>query len=378
MGKKEKVDKKEDVVEDKKEETPIVLVSTPNPDDPAIAPKFTEKQSKELAKMVDKFNEDSAPCSDEMFKTGSISMDYLFGGGYPVGRSVLLSAPPGLGKTLIALCLAKQRLSTIEKGIVLYLDAEKALSLALAQKILGPLYSRFIVHTPRSYEVALKMVNEYAGLEPIRMVIVDSITQLQPESVFKDKDEEKVSGRLGGKAAADVFFCYSLRMSSQAGKFGVLFLNQIRANISMGYGGGHGPATKAAGGYSLKHSVDFNVMMKSVEALKDNGKNIVGCSVKMMCEKNRVVGNRTAVMFLKYGIGFSNIATLIDMVKMKYGSKAGAYVHVKIPDLNVDGNFQNKELNDLVVNNFDAMNLLFNREDVLLSYFSEAAKGNYD
>jgi hypothetical protein len=138
------------------------------------------------------------------------------------------------------------------------------------------------------------------------------------------------------------------------------------------YGGGRGPQTKAAGGFALKHSVDFNVMMKSLAPVKDDGGNVKGCSVSMLCEKNRVVGNRNAVMFLKYGIGFSNVATMVDMVKRKYGTMGGAYCRVKIPDLSIDENLHgNQGLNDFVSKNFDGLALLFNREDVLADYFAE-------
>jgi len=297
--------------------------------------KVTVRACKEL---VEVFNRDYPPSSVDFVPTGSVMLDYLFGGGFPRGKVVLFSSAKALGKTLVAVSMCKSLLQST-KGVVLYLDVEQGLDKSLIEKVIPEdVRERFIVHTPATYEAAELIIEGYsASKEGLIGVIIDSVTALLPESVL-----DKENNRIGAKASAEGMFTFRLKIMAAVNRFGVLYINQQRANIQMS-GGGKGSPYKAAGGFALPHNIDYDIMMKPDSFVKDLIGNKIGACVRLVNDKNRVVGDRSVYLYLKYGYGISNIASIVSLLKFKgFVKAAGPYFKVTLPfldkEVNVNGN----------------------------------------
>jgi RecA/RadA recombinase len=296
--------------------------------------------------------------------SGSFVMDYLFGGGFPIGKIVQLSSQPYLGKSLTALSMCKGVLDSNPGKIVLYLDSERgvtllllgtlgflreswraywedltsrsaksgespAIDIILNDYLKDEYLSRFFVFTPPTYEDVEELTAKFVETNRLILVVVDSITKLWPRDVWESEEKKKP---IGVKAAYEPFFNARIHYQAGVAKFGLLYINQMRANIQM-TGGGRGPALKIAGGLSSQHEPDVLFTMKMQLPITNDRKEKVGACVLVTQDKNRMVGNRSAYLYLKYGYGISNLGTLVSMAKWSGLCKqAGPYYSLEDPN----------------------------------------------
>lgn len=326
--------------------------------------------------------------------SGSFVMDYVFGGGFPIGKIVQISSQPYLGKSTMSLSMCKGVLDSNPGKIVIYFDSERGVTLLLLGSVgflrdgWKTLYdeltatstnsgdssaidvvlndylkdeykNRFFVYTTPTYEDVEETIEQYVKSDKLLLVVIDSITKLWPREVWDSEDGKKP---IGAKANYEVFFNAKMHYQAGIAKFGLLYINQMRANIQM-TGGGRGPATKPAGGMSSQHEPDVLLTMKMQLPITNDRKERIGACVHITQDKNRMVGNRSAYLYLRYGYGISNLATMVSMVKWSGMCKqAGPYYTLEDPTIDfgegvglpVKAQGGNK-LDDLVSKNFDAI-----------------------
>lgn len=267
----------------------------------------------------------------KIVSTGSIVLDYVLGGGFPIGKTMLLSSAPSLGKTLTTVWMAKAVLEEDPEAKALLIDAESGIVDLLKGTILTPeLEKRFVHIAPHTYEDTEEVIRDFISKGNLRFLAIDSITSLMPNSVLNEGDN-----RVGAKAGMEGTFIPKLKALASMAGFGVVYVNQQRANIQMT--GRKGAATKSAGGWALKHYTDIEVFMRPRFYIYDNSNNKRGACVRYYCEKNRLVGNRDGYVFLKYGSGILNLPSINQALKyFNYVTQAGSYFKIKAKDLGLD------------------------------------------
>lgn len=325
--------------------------------------------------------------------SGSLTLDYIFGGGFPIGKIVMFEAAKGVGKSLMSLVICKAVLDADPEAVVLYLDIELGLVESLIKNVMGDDYKekygpRFVWISPKSYEESERILIEYMGTGKLRLVIYDSLTALMTDKMLEtpkeSKDGDEPASPYSGvgmmpKARAEALFCQKMKIFASAGKFGVVYVNQLRANIQM-TGNRNAPKDKGAGGYGSGYYNDAMLRIQPVHYIEDNRKNRLGCIARITCpEKNRLVGSRTAYIYLKYGRGISNVATVSSMLK-HFGSisQGGAHFTIKDPLLDLGAGLGvevkalgNAGVDEIISAHFDHIVAAYRESGKLEKFFEE-------
>ena len=266
---------------------------------------------------------DTAKKSVEVISSGVLPLDVALGiGGYPKGRIVEIFGPEGSGKTTIALCAVAEAQKA--GGIAAFIDAEHALDPRLA-KTLGVDIENLYLAQPDSGEQALYILDQMVRTGAVDVVVVDSVAALTPQA--------EIDGRIGesqmGLQAR--LMSYSLRrLASIIAKTNciVIFINQLRALISTGYG--QGPTETTTGGRALKFYASVRLEVRRGKKLEKSDVTI-GHELYLKVVKNKLAPPfRTAHASLIYGKGIPVGVAVVDMA-IDYGviGRKGSWVTYK-------------------------------------------------
>ena len=249
---------------------------------------------------------DTAKKNVDVISSGVLPLDVALGiGGYPKGRIVEIFGPEGSGKTTIALCAIAEAQKA--GGIAAFIDAEHALDPRLA-RTLGVNIEDLYLAQPDSGEQALYVLDELVRTGAVDIVVVDSVAALTPQAEIEGRIGES---QLGLQAR---LMSYSLRrLASVIAKTNcvVIFINQLRAMISTGYG--QGPSETTTGGRALKFYASIRLEVKRGKRL-DKGEVTIGHELFLKVVKNKLAPPfRTGHTSLIYGKGIPNEISLVDM-----------------------------------------------------------------
>ena len=266
---------------------------------------------------------DTAKKSIEVISSGVLPLDVALGiGGYPKGRIVEIFGPEGSGKTTIALCAVAEAQKA--GGLAAYIDSEHALDPRLAAT-LGVDVSNLYLAQPDSGEQALDILDQVVRSGAVDIVVVDSVAALTPQS--------EIDGRIGesqmGLQAR--LMSYSLRrLASIIAKTNciVIFINQLRAMISTGYG--QGPTETTTGGRALKFYASIRLDVRRGKKI-DKGDVTIGHELYLKVVKNKLAPPfRMGHTSLIYGKGIPKDIVIVDMA-IDYGviAKKGSWLAYK-------------------------------------------------
>ena len=335
------------------------------------------KPTGQADEMIKKFSHLYPVHDTKWIPTGSLAMDYLLGNGLPMGKTVSFFSGYAVGKTTTVLHLVKAVLDADPENVVLYIDAERALDESLKLSILGEDYKkkygkRFGHFRTSIYEQVEDLLVEFMGTRSLKLVVIDSETNLKTQAQSDGEDR-----RIGTKAGYQSVFCPRMKDMTDIGRFTVLYVAQERANIVTT--GRADSLTKSAGGHSFHHNNDIELNLKVRSKIYDGVKNTVGAVVRVTSKKNRVAGNKSAFMILKYGYGISNIATLVSVLKWSgLVKQGGAYFTLTHPKINAGEGVGkptkaqgNSGLETLVTEHFGHIVDVLRSEGTIKKYFEE-------
>ncbi|WP_300525178.1 recombinase RecA [Aminiphilus sp.] len=243
----------------------------------------------------------------EVIPTGILPLDVALGvGGLPRGRVVEIFGPEGSGKTTIAL----HALAEAQKqgGIVAFIDAEHALDPRLAAAVGVDIASMYLSQ-PDSGEQALYILDALVRSGAVDIVVVDSVAALSPQAEIDGKigDPQQV----GLQARLMSYALRRLTSSISRSRTVVVFINQLRAQISSGYGSG--PSETTTGGRALKFYSSLRIEVKRGKAL-NKGDDAIGHELWIKVVKNKLAPPfRTAHTTLVYGKGVPREMAAVDM-----------------------------------------------------------------
>lgn len=242
----------------------------------------------------------------EVIPSGILPLNVALGiGGFPKGRIVEIFGPEGSGKTTVALyALAEAQKAG---GVAAFIDAEHALDPRLAAT-LGVNIESLYLSQPDSGEQALYVLDTLVRSGAVDIVVVDSVAALTPQA--------EIDGRIGesqlGLQAR--LMSYALRrLTSIISKTNccVIFINQLRALISTGYGSG--PTETTTGGRALKFYSSVRLEVRRGKKI-ERGDETIGHEVYMKVVKNKQAPPfRSAHASLIYGKGIPKGVAVVDM-----------------------------------------------------------------
>lgn len=274
--------------------------------------------------------------------TGNMVIDYVIGGGIPMGRVIEIAGMPSSGKTTTALQAAANLQRIInsggdpERGIgpedkILYLDYEQAMDPEYAASLgLDVFHDSFIFAQPASLERGANFCLATMRTGRIRMVIVDSVAAMQPET--------KVDGEIGAYHVglhAKFITDFVSNANNVAAEFNtaLVLINHTKEKIGMTRPG-MPPVRTTPGGVGAKFFASVRLEYEQRKQYKgkiynpilgEDDEQVVANDVQVKSIKNKLAPPyRKQVVRVRYGKGFDNfhaaISVLIAHKKIVYSS----------------------------------------------------------
>lgn len=259
--------------------------------------------------------------------TGSISLNNALGvGGIPKGRVIEIYGGESAGKTTLAYSIAKHCQKLEEKCI--FIDAEHAFDYDYAQKngiIIGELEDKnaMTVIQPDFGEQALEIVQKAIETKEVGLIIVDSVASLVPKAEIEGEmidDTIALQARLMSKMLRKLTGIISKTNTA------VIFINQIRSNIHIGYGS---PST-TTGGRALRFYASIRIELKRIKTIKQ-GEDCIGSLIQANIVKNKVAPPfRSAEFEIYFDEGLSETADILEIaIKNNIIEQSGSWFTYK-------------------------------------------------
>jgi len=254
--------------------------------------------------------------------TGSKLLDYITAnrrsGGLPEGRIVEVFGPPGIGKSHIAIQVAR---STQEMGgVVVYIDTENATSVENLSLLGVDITKRFVYVDTHCTEEVLSIA-ESTILKAKAMdkavpitIIWDSVAASSPKAeLIGDYDKETIG--LQARAISKGMRKITGVIANQNVLF--LILNQIRTKIGVMYG----DPTTTPGGKAIPFHSSIRIKLGAGQQIQDKNKNVVGIHVSAKTIKNKVSAPfRDCKFEIHFGIGIKEHEQIFDELR-KHGKE---------------------------------------------------------
>jgi len=275
-------------------------------------PKKTNSEvSKILKEMTVKVKD--ADCSvgsdvlhTDFWPSGNSAIDYVIGGGLPMGKIVEVFGPESSGKTTLLMCWIAEIQS--RGGICALVDIERALSPNYAMK-LGVDLSNLLLSEPDNGESAFEAIRFLVRTNKVKLIGVDSVAGLVPKYELDGKVGDKhiaLQARLVGQG---------LRMLvADIKKAGccVVFLNQLRDKIGVMFGS----PTDTPGGRALKFWASVRLDIRRRKILEDKLKKVLGNTSEVINKKNKVgYPFKKATVDIFYSSGISQYSGLLELAE---------------------------------------------------------------
>jgi recombination protein RecA len=263
--------------------------------------------------------------------------------GYPRRHITEIYGAESSGKTTAAL----QAIAEIQKqgGVAVFLDFEHALDHQYARRI-GVSFDedKLALYQPDTLEKGWQIIHaSIAG--GADLVVVDSVAAMVPDAELNKKKAGEAP-KIGAVAASMAQNLPKVCNWLSTPKYtrnplgtALIFLNQIRATISTGGGGGKGTSENTAGGYALKFFSYLRIKFTRIrtECLpgkkKDplTGREVTrpyGNLTQVKLVKSKVDGKQgfTTEIFIRFNHGIDDHYSLIEAgVATKVVGKSGAF-----------------------------------------------------
>ena len=250
----------------------------------------------------------------------SPQLNYIMGGGYPIGRIIQLYGPESSGKSTLTTYIASEIQKQPTKNIVVYMDFERSFEESHALEIgLDTSPEKFIFLRPENGEEGFTVLEELVKSNQVGLVIVDSDATVPTRNQIAD-DYGKAGFGPQSKLFADALRKFNPILEKY--ETSMIWISQERDNIGVMYG----PDTKPTGGSAIKFYASQRYRVTRIDYIKEAGE-IVGIFMKVRNIKNKAgIPFREAEMKLYYKGGFDTESEYLDyIVKFEFVKQKGAY-----------------------------------------------------
>jgi recombination protein RecA len=252
--------------------------------------------------------------------TGSKQLDYIIAnrhdGGLPEGRIVEIFGPPSIGKSHIAIQIA--RATQGMGGIAVYIDTENATSVDNLALLGVDVSKRFVYVDTHCTEEVLSIA-EATILKAKAMnkdvpitIIWDSVAASSPKAeLVGDYDKESIG--LQARAISKGMRKITGVIANQNVLF--VILNQIRTKIGVMYG----DPTTTPGGKAIPFHSSVRIKLGAGQTIENKKKEVIGIHVSAKTIKNKVAAPFRKCNFeIHFGIGIKEHEQIFDVLR-KHG-----------------------------------------------------------
>jgi len=287
---------------------------------------FTEDLIKSLnkehgGKVAYNLSCDSSPTHVKRWiSTGCRQLDYIISnrenGGLPEGRIIEIFGPPSIGKSHLAIQVAR---STQQMGgIVVYIDTENATSVENLGLLGVDISKRFVyVDTHCTEEVLSIAENTILKAKAMNKdvpitIIWDSVAASSPKAELDGTYEQNSIG-LQARAISKGMRKITGVIANQ--NVLMICLNQIRTKIGVMFG----DPTTTPGGKAIPFHSSVRIKLGAGQKIENKDKEVIGIHVSAKTIKNKVAPPfRTAKFEIHFGKGIKEHEQLFDLLR-KHG-----------------------------------------------------------
>ena len=325
--------------------------------------------------------DDSPTNITSWISTGSKLLDYIiskrfYDGGIPAGRITEIFGPPSIGKSHLAIQVAK---SAQKKGaLVVYIDTENATSKENLQ-LLGVNLKGLAYVQPNCTEDVFKTIestiNKAKALNkdvPI-LVIWDSVAGTSPKAEIDGEYDQSTIG-LQARTLSKGF----RKITGIIGfnKVTFLCLNQTRMKIGVMFG----DPTTTPGGQALPYHASVRIKLGAGDHIKEGAEKdskVIGINVRAETIKNKVSSPfRKCEFSIHFGVGINEEEQVYDLIEgngeelidgnIVLIKNAGAWkkfsvIEEKTKKTIIDENFRRTDFKELMTKYLQYLNPLFEK-----------------
>lgn len=267
----------------------------------------------------------------EIIKSDIFILDHILKGGLELGSSIQLIAESGVGKSTIALQIAKNLCD--KRKQVVYVDTESSITkeILVSTGVKKHLNKSFFYIKESNFDEVEKYLDMLINTNEISLVIIDSVAGLINKCFTNlDKGVSITTNTTlyGSRPLTNFMSKYKSLASSK--KFCLLLINQYRNRIDLM----KGTVLKEYGGKNVKYNSDIilkispikstsiNKEFKDMSKPYDNGTELEFEVIK----SNKGYPEEVYPFYLCYGVGISNICNcLYAQLKCGVIQQNGAY-----------------------------------------------------
>jgi recombination protein RecA len=241
----------------------------------------------------------------------SPKLNYLYGGGFPMGRAVEMFGPESGGKTVLASATGGEIQKQKEfPDRVIYVDMEHAfeVSYAITAGLSADKDKLIFVH-PKHGEEGFEICDKLIQTGEIGLIVWDSIASTPSVSQMTDEYGKASFGKtaLLFSEGLKKFNPYLSRFNTS-----LILLNQVRAKI--GGMSSRGPQENTAGGYAPKFYASWRARVSRTENITDKSE-VIGNKIRVSNVKSKIgFPKRVAELELYYSTGFDPELEYIDFI----------------------------------------------------------------
>lgn len=277
----------------------------------------------------------------QRMSTGSLALDVITGGGYPIGKFIEFISPESCGKTTIAIHGMISAQKNFPNKRVAIIDTEHAFDSSYASG-LGLNMEEVLFVQPSCGEEGMDIASELIDSGSVSMVVIDSIAALTPK---KEVDGEVGAHVIGLHAKLMSQSCRIL--ASKANKTGtiVYWTNQIRDKIGVMFGS---PET-TTGGNAMKYyaSIRIDLRKKMNKDVDDNG-NMTVVNITAKTIKNKTFPPFRKESFdIEFGKGIDKASEVLSLgANAEIITKGGSWYYYEDTKLGQGAHNACKTLNE--------------------------------
>ena len=241
--------------------------------------------------------------------TGSIALDRITGGGYPLGRIIEVFGPSSSGKTTFCYHAIAEAQKMFPDDWCGFVDSEHTFDPEYASNI-GVNVAELMTAQPDSGTDAFAMVQGMieAGA---KLLVVDSVAAMVPREEMEEEDYGKNSIGLQARMMSKGL----RKLASIAGKYKcvIIFTNQTRNKIGVMYGN----PEVTTGGKALEYYASIRLRIAQsgkIEETVDGEKVVKAIESKITTVKNKCYAPyKSCVNVIEFGKGVDNDAGILDL-----------------------------------------------------------------
>jgi recombination protein RecA len=264
----------------------------------------------------------------DFISTGSWVINSLIGdgsltgkpGGFPRGAITEIVGDESAGKSTLLLSGIREA-QALNDGPCVLLDFEQTFHKDYTARLgvdVDP--NKLIVFQPMHFQQGARMINDALRMKPA-IIGVDSVSAMTPLQVLEGSVDE--TARIGLLAQLMSAFLTYISKFLKDSNTALVFTNQLRQVINTGWVAPGAPTEESTGGKSLKYYSSLRIMMKKGKVEKvEQVSNITGKKEKEpvnVISRVSIIKNkidkpfRAAPTYIKFGVGFDNILSIIEL-----------------------------------------------------------------